>query len=51
MKELVIISGKGGTDKTSLMSSFAVLADRPVIAACAVGRDQGYRDNNVNLET
>jgi MinD superfamily P-loop ATPase len=36
MKELVIISGKGGTGKTSLAASFAVLADRPVIADCDV---------------
>jgi septum formation inhibitor-activating ATPase MinD len=32
MKELVIISGKGGTGKTSIAASFAVLADGPVIA-------------------
>lgn len=36
MKELVIISGKGGTGKTSITASFAVLADRPVIADCDV---------------
>ncbi len=36
MKELVIISGKGGTGKTSLTASFAVLADRPVLADCDV---------------
>jgi MinD superfamily P-loop ATPase len=36
MKELVVISGKGGTGKTSLAASFAVLADRPVIADCDV---------------
>jgi MinD superfamily P-loop ATPase len=36
MRELVIISGKGGTGKTSLTASFAVLADRPVIADCDV---------------
>jgi MinD superfamily P-loop ATPase len=35
-KELVIISGKGGTGKTSVTASFAVLADRPVIADCDV---------------
>jgi MinD superfamily P-loop ATPase len=34
--ELVVISGKGGTGKTSLAASFAVLADRPVIADCDV---------------
>jgi len=36
MKELVVISGKGGTGKTSLAASFAVLADRPVITDCDV---------------
>jgi MinD superfamily P-loop ATPase len=36
MKELVVISGKGGTGKTSLAASFAVLASRPVIVDCDV---------------
>jgi MinD superfamily P-loop ATPase len=36
MRELVLISGKGGTGKTSLAASFAMLADRPVIADCDV---------------
>jgi len=36
MKELVVISGKGGTGKTSLTAAFALLADRPVIADCDV---------------
>ena len=36
MKELVILSGKGGTGKTSLTASFARLAERPVIADCDV---------------
>lgn len=36
MKELVVISGKGGTGKTSVAASFAVLADRPVICDCDV---------------
>ena len=36
IKELVVISGKGGTGKTSVTASFAVLADRPVIADCDV---------------
>ncbi|MDY0109845.1 MAG: ATP-binding protein [Candidatus Krumholzibacteria bacterium] len=36
MKELVVISGKGGTGKTSLTASFAVLAERAVIADCDV---------------
>ncbi len=36
MHELVVISGKGGTGKTSLSASFAALADHPVIADCDV---------------
>ncbi len=36
MKELVIISGKGGTGKTSLTASFAHLAENPVLADCDV---------------
>ena len=36
MREIVIISGKGGTGKTSLTAAFAVLADRPVVADCDV---------------
>jgi MinD superfamily P-loop ATPase len=36
IRELVIISGKGGTGKTSLAASFAVLAGRSVIADCDV---------------
>jgi MinD superfamily P-loop ATPase len=36
MKELVVISGKGGTGKTSIVASFAVLADRCVLADCDV---------------
>jgi MinD superfamily P-loop ATPase len=36
MHELVVISGKGGTGKTSLAASFAVLAYCPVIADCDV---------------
>jgi MinD superfamily P-loop ATPase len=36
MKELVIISGKGGTGKTSLVASFAALAQNKVLADCDV---------------
>jgi MinD superfamily P-loop ATPase len=36
LKEIVVISGKGGTGKTSLAASFAVLARDPVIADCDV---------------
>lgn len=36
MRELVVISGKGGTGKTSIVASFAVLAKRAVLADCDV---------------
>ncbi len=36
MKELVVISGKGGTGKTSIVASFAALAEKKVIADCDV---------------
>ena len=36
MKELVIISGKGGTGKTSIVASFATLAENAVLADCDV---------------
>jgi MinD superfamily P-loop ATPase len=36
VKELVVISGKGGTGKTSILASFAALAPRTVLADCDV---------------
>jgi len=36
IKELVIISGKGGTGKTSVTASFAMLAENAVMADCDV---------------
>lgn len=36
MKELVMLSGKGGTGKTSVTASFAALAGRSVLADCDV---------------
>jgi MinD superfamily P-loop ATPase len=36
MIEIVVLSGKGGTGKTSLTASFAVLAERAVLADCDV---------------
>ncbi|MFP4374659.1 MAG: ATP-binding protein [Spirochaetaceae bacterium] len=36
MKELVVLSGKGGTGKTSVVSSFAALSDGAVFADCDV---------------
>ena len=36
VKELVVISGKGGTGKTSIVASFAALAQNAVLADCDV---------------
>jgi MinD superfamily P-loop ATPase len=36
LKELVVISGKGGTGKTSILASFAHLAEESVITDCDV---------------
>ena len=36
MKELIVVSGKGGTGKTSLTASLALLADHCLIADCDV---------------
>ncbi len=36
MKQITIISGKGGTGKTTLIASFAALAENTVIADCDV---------------
>ena len=36
MKELVVISGKGGTGKTSIVAAFAALAHKKVLADCDV---------------
>jgi MinD superfamily P-loop ATPase len=36
MKEIVVLSGKGGTGKTSIVASFAALAESKVLADCDV---------------
>ena len=36
MEEIVVLSGKGGTGKTSIVASFAVLAQSKVLADCDV---------------
>ena len=36
MKEVVVLSGKGGTGKTSIVGSLATLAERKVLADCDV---------------
>ena len=37
MKQIVVISGKGGTGKTVIAASFAALAKSKVMADCDVG--------------
>jgi MinD superfamily P-loop ATPase len=39
MKQLVVISGKGGTGKTSVVASFAALSRKAVLADCDVDAD------------
>ncbi|HEY33094.1 MAG TPA: 4Fe-4S binding protein [Dehalococcoidia bacterium] len=36
MKEIIVLSGKGGTGKTTIVGSFAALAKRKVLADCDV---------------
>jgi MinD superfamily P-loop ATPase len=36
LKQIVVVSGKGGTGKTCVVASFAVLADKAVFADCDV---------------
>lgn len=36
MKEIVVLSGKGGTGKTSIVGSFAALAEKKVLVDCDV---------------
>jgi MinD superfamily P-loop ATPase len=36
MKEVVVLSGKGGTGKTSIAGSFAALAEAAVLVDCDV---------------
>jgi len=61
-RELVVISGKGGTGKTSIAASFAALAENAVISDCDVDaadlhlvlspriRERGYFSGGVKVE-
>ena len=51
MKELVIISGKGGTGKTSITASLAVLAGFPTLADCDVDAADLHLVLNPTIET
>ena len=50
MKEIVVISGKGGTGKTSIVASFAALADKKVLADCDVDAADLYLVLNPRIE-
>lgn len=50
MKQLVIISGKGGTGKTILSASFAVLARRKVMVDCDVDAANLYLLLNPDIQ-
>jgi len=49
MKEVVILSGKGGTGKTSIAASFAALAQNKVLADCDVDAADLYLLLNPHL--
>ncbi len=51
MKELVVISGKGGTGKTSLVGALAYLADSMVLADCDVDAADLYLLLSPDIET
>lgn len=36
MRQITVLSGKGGTGKTTLTAAFAVLAEKAVVADCDV---------------
>jgi MinD superfamily P-loop ATPase len=50
MKEIVGISGKGGTGKTSIVASFAALADKRVLADCDVDAADLHLVLNPNIK-
>ena len=50
IKELVILSGKGGTGKTSITASFATLAANPVLADCDVDAADLHLITNPTIE-
>jgi len=48
MQESVVVSGKGGTVKTSLVAAFAALAERKILVDCdsvtiTIRRSRGRR--------
>ncbi|MCD6163260.1 MAG: ATP-binding protein [candidate division Zixibacteria bacterium] len=51
MKEIVVISGKGGTGKTSITASFAFLASKSVLADCDVDAANLYLVLNPEIKT
>lgn len=51
MKQLLVISGKGGTGKTTLVSSLAALADDKVVSDCDVDAADLHLILNPEIET
>lgn len=51
MKEIVVISGKGGTGKTSIVAAFAALGDKIVLADCDVDAADLHLVLNPKIET
>jgi len=51
MKEIVVISGKGGTGKTSIVASLAALAEKKVLADCDVDAADLYLVLNPRVES
>ena len=50
IKELVILSGKGGTGKTSVAASFAALAGKKIMADCDVDAADLYLVLNPDIK-
>lgn len=51
MKQIVVISGKGGTGKTTVAASFAALASDPVLSDCDVDAANLYLLLHPQIET
>ena len=49
MKELVVISGKGGTGKTSIVAAFASLAEKAVLEAKAFTEKEALDNKLIEL--
>lgn len=50
MKQFTIISGKGGTGKTTITAAFASLAENAVLADCDVDAPDCISSSNLRLK-